>query len=160
RTAGSGAMSVFGHSVAAAGVTAKRMATIAPNRPRDLRIDNFLPPGPSIQQVRVAAQADRKVTKTAFRQPESGPQGVRGVQGTASPLLGLAQKRALEGHQLFALLAPQGKTGALQALPQGQPAHRLQLGMIPEHLRQAVIGNPAVEMVDMVDADIAADPAQ
>src|SRR6185312_11859864 len=65
-----------------------------------------------------------------------------------------------KGYKAALRLVPQREADAAEALQQGQAADRAQLRMIAQHARQAIVGNAAAEVVDVMDADIGREPAQ
>jgi hypothetical protein len=69
----------------------------------------------------------------------------------------LAQRKRNEAP---AGLIPQRQIGAPEAVAQRHPSACLKFRVIPEHLRQAVEGDAAAEMVDVVRADVGGHPPQ
>src|SRR6478609_2620428 len=57
-------------------------------------------------------------------------------------------------------LIPKGLAHTAKALEQCQPSDGRKLPVIPQHLWQSIIRNPAAQMVDVVDADIGGKPSQ
>ncbi len=65
-----------------------------------------------------------------------------------------------KGDQFALVFIPEAQLEAGEALPQRQASYRFEFGVIFQHFGQAVIGNAAVEVVHMMDADIAGEPGQ
>lgn len=57
-------------------------------------------------------------------------------------------------------LIPKNLADTAKALEQCQPPDGSKLRMIPQHLWQPIIGNPAAQVIDVVHADIGGKPAQ
>src|SRR5258708_35354848 len=55
---------------------------------------------------------------------------------------------------------PQHQSHAPETLKQGQPADDVEVRMVAQHRRQAVKGEAAAQMMDVVNADIGSEPAQ
>src|SRR6185369_860724 len=64
----------------------------------------------------------------------------------------------LEPNQLLPLLIPQLEVGAGEALEEGQAGDALHLGGLAVALLQAVVGDLAHQVVDVVVADVAGEP--
>ena len=65
-----------------------------------------------------------------------------------------------KGYEAPLSLVPQHQPYATQALDQGEPARGHELGVLAQHVGQAIVGNSAAEVVDVVDADIGREPTQ
>src|SRR6185295_3761054 len=65
-----------------------------------------------------------------------------------------------EADELPALLVPKREARALEAPGDRQPAHRLQLRAALEAFLKPVIRDHAIEMVNVMEADAAAEPSQ
>src|SRR2546430_467835 len=72
------------------------------------------------------------------------------VPGHTSLGLGphLAHRR--ERYQLSRPLVPQGEADASQAFPERQGRDLAQLGMVVQRLLEAIVGDPGMQMVDVV----------
>jgi hypothetical protein len=57
-------------------------------------------------------------------------------------------------------LIPKDLAHTVKALEQSQPSDGSELRVIPQHLWQSIIRNPAAQMMDVVHADIGGEPAQ
>ena len=68
--------------------------------------------------------------------------------------------RLTKRDQPPASFVPQNQLHALQTLPQRDPADLAEFRMVMKDLGQAIVRDLAREMVHMVDADIAGQPAQ
>src|SRR5437868_5615252 len=68
--------------------------------------------------------------------------------------------RLAERDQPALLLVPEREPHAADALHQRQSAGGFELRVIRERAREAVTGNPAAQMMDVVHADIGREPAQ
>src|SRR5690606_35612320 len=63
-------------------------------------------------------------------------------------------------NEALGAFVPQYEPDATQALQKGDAASVIQIGVIPQHLRQTVERDLRREMMDVMDADIPGDPAQ
>src|SRR5579872_6689726 len=63
-----------------------------------------------------------------------------------------------EPHHLEFVLVPQLQRCAGQALPEGESRNLLQRRILVKAFLQVVIGNLAVEMVNMVQSDVCSEP--
>ena len=71
----------------------------------------------------------------------------------------LAPARRAEADEAALLFVPQGERQATQALPQRDAVHLAQLGIALEALAEAVVRNPAAQVMHVVGADIRREPA-
>ena len=65
-----------------------------------------------------------------------------------------------EGDETLLAFVPQHQSHAPEALKQGEPADALEVRVVAQHERQSVIGDAAAQMMDVVNSDIGAEPAQ
>ena len=65
-----------------------------------------------------------------------------------------------KGDQPAPTFIPEYQPHAAQALHERKPAYCPKLGMIAQHLWQAVIGNAAAQMMNVMHTDIGREPAQ
>ncbi len=63
-----------------------------------------------------------------------------------------------EADQVAALLVPQGEAEAPQALEEPEPGDVLEVGNLGHAPAQAVVGDLARQVVDVVVADVAGEP--
>src|SRR5580700_10306297 len=75
-------------------------------------------------------------------------------------IAGTAPAQVVEGNESLLIFVPQDQPDTTEALPQGQPADAAEGGMLPQHQRQPVVGDPAAQMMDVVHADIGGEPPQ
>lgn len=66
----------------------------------------------------------------------------------------------LERYQAPLLFIPERQPDTFEALPKRQPANVSKVGMVAQHFRQAIVGNPAAEVVHMVHSDICREPSE
>ena len=95
-------------------------------------------------------------------QTKSPPLGLR-VPRTAFPVQSVAVLAApatsdatvihlAKGYEAPLSLVPEHEPYATQALDEGEPARGHELGVLAQHVGQAIVGNSAAEVVDVVDA--------
>src|SRR5438105_1694935 len=65
-----------------------------------------------------------------------------------------------KGNEPLLPLIPKHERHAAEALEQSQSAYAAEFRMVAEHSRKPIIGNPAAQMVDMVQADVRGEPTQ
>ena len=65
-----------------------------------------------------------------------------------------------ERNKAPSAFVPQHQPHTTEALQQRQSAHTLQLGIVPQRLREAIIRDAAAQMVDVVNTDIRGEPPQ
>ena len=63
-------------------------------------------------------------------------------------------------NELMPALIPKNLAQTAKALEQRQPSDGRKLRVLPQHLWQPIIRNPAAQMVDMVYSDIGGKPTQ
>src|SRR5690348_17113609 len=73
---------------------------------------------------------------------------------------GVAASAPREGNQLPRALVPEHQAHAAETLPEREGGDLCQLGVLIEDPLQAVVGDPRVQMVDVVQADVAGCPLQ
>ena len=121
-------------------------------QPCDLPIPGFFSSHPGRTPQRCGSRRSRKQATprvTSYVRPRAIDRLVR------SPTARLPER-----NQPPAAFVPQHQPHAAQALQQRQPADVAKLGMVAQHARQPVVGDPAAQMVHVMHADIGGEPAQ
>jgi hypothetical protein len=65
-----------------------------------------------------------------------------------------------KGNETPPTLVPKYETRAAEALKKRESVHAAKLGMVAERPCQAIVGNPAAQVVHMVHSNVGSEPAK
>src|SRR5271156_4228113 len=94
--------------------------------------------------------------RRSTRRAVSDPSGL----GRSRVAVILSRLDVLERDEALPRFIPERQTREAEALHDIDAIESAKRGVVPEHLGQPIKWNPAREVVDVVDADIAGEPAQ